>query len=119
MLMWLLPTFLWTGQELDESDRPFQNLKLSEDRYDRYGFYNHIPTPVQQNLIDNRHRTNQKHFLKKTKPIPLSKRLATVVETVTTQTSFSRVYNSLFCPQCIARIGLINGVVVRKLNQFH
>ena len=109
MLVWLLPTFLWSGKALDESDRPFQNLMKPLRRVDYSPTLNfHSP------MIDNNIPTETQHKkrIKKTRAMPLSKRIANVIHTVTTKTSFSKVYNRLLCPQCIATIGLINGGIV-------
>ena len=114
MLVWFLPTFLWSGQELDEQDRPFQSfgdksqLTLNRNEY--------IPnTKFSSSVKGTTNLNNGPIFnknLKRTRKYTLSKRIATVIETVRTKSSFSKVYNRLLCPQCIARIGLINGAIV-------
>ena len=109
MLVWLLPTFLWSGEELDESDRPFQNL-LNPSRRVEYSPSLSFQSPVSDKNMPTRNHHRKR--IKKTRAMPLSKRIATVIRTVTSKTSFSKVYNSLLCPQCIARIGLINGAIV-------
>ena len=109
MLVWFLPTFFWSGKELDESDRPFQNLMKPSSRVD-YSQNLNFHSPVSDNNVPKGSLYRKRN--KKTRVMPLSKRIATVIHTVTTKTSFSKVYNSLLCPQCIARIGLINGVIV-------
>lgn len=109
MLIWFLPTFLWSGVKLDESDRPFQTSKLSQNRID-YDPRLPFPSPIEEASPNNMVMHNT-HF-KKTNPLSFSKRISTILETVTTRTSFSKVYNGLLCPQCIARIGLINGAIL-------
>ena len=111
MLMWLLPTFLRSGTKLDDSDRPFAAAfdKIAQSRDD----YNSIPFPThidkfQTSFLEG----NEKELLKKNNEMSVGKRIGTILNTDTTHTSFSKVYNSLLCPQCIARIALINGVVV-------
>ena len=44
--MWLLPTFLWSGTKLDDSDRPFaaafEKIAQSRNDYDSIPFPTHI-----------------------------------------------------------------------------
>ena len=111
MLMWLLPTFLWPGAKLDDSDRPFaaafNKIAQNRDDYNSFPFPTHIDK-FQTSFLEG----NENELMKKNNEVSLGKRTGTILNTVTTHTSFSKVYNSLLCPQCITRIGLINGVVV-------
>lgn len=119
MLLWLLPTFLWSGTKLDETDRPFaafaadsSQLVQSRDDYDDY--YEHY---LRRKLHLDEFQTgfteeHEKELLPKTNELSPDKRIGTILNTVTTHTSFSTVYNSLLCPQCQARLALINGVLV-------
>ena len=114
MLAWLLPTFLWTGKALDENDRPFENLKLPLSRV-AYEPYPNIHSPVGNSNISNGDPYRKR--IQKPRSTSLSKRISNAIHTVTTTTSFSKIYNRLFCPQCLARIGLINGVLVSLSGQ--
>ena len=105
----VLTNIFMVRKKIDESDRPFQTSKLSQSRLD-FGPPLRFPPPVDETSPNNM-GIHKKHF-KKTNPMPLNKRISTIIETVTTKTSFSKVYNRLLCPQCIARIGLINGCLV-------
>ena len=117
MLVWFLPTFLWSGQELDETDRPFKILgnkpqfSLQNDEY--------IPHPKFSSFVESSNINDGSMYhnhLKRNGKYTPSKRIATIIETVRTKTTFSKVYNRLLCPQCIARLGLINGVLVSLIN---
>ena len=92
MLVWLLPTFLWSGEKLDETDRPFANLPF----INRIGFEK-----------DFKKREGEADDLK------LEERLSTIYSAITVESSFAKVYNRLFCPMCVARLAVINAVGVR------
>ena len=90
MLVWLLPTFLWSGEKIDETDRPFAKLPI----FGREG--------VLDNIVKRREGED----------LEIEERLANIFNVVTVESSFAKVWNRLFCPQCVARLAVINGVVV-------
>ena len=76
MLVWLLPTFFWTGRKLPENDTLNPN-----DRDGKKG------TKIQD-------------------------RLGGIVHNLESDETITKVYNRIWCPQCIARVAVINGVGV-------
>ena len=102
MVLWLLPTFLWTGQKLDENDRPLQALeafplnfmnnrrKYSLSRTSLH--FDHIVTKHGQ-----KYNKSSNHLTRKAGE---------------TENRFVKLYNALLCPQCIARVFTFQGLVV-------
>ena len=94
MLVWFLPTFLWTGEELDETDRPFAPL---------FGGV-------------NPHKESREDYLKRRQgeegDLKVEDRLSSIYSAITVESSFAKVYNRLFCPQCVARLAVISAVGV-------
>ena len=102
MLIWFLPTFFWSGEKIDVDDRPFSFLK---------GF----------NLPFFRPNNFEKEFKGREgdeEDLKLEERLSSIVSAITVESSFSKVYNRLFCPQCVARFAAINAVGVRKFINY-
>ena len=89
MLLWLLPTFLWTGQPLDETDRPLDFLTFQPKAGD-----------------DFMRKNGEKEHL------TVEDRLSSIYTAITVEASFAKVYNRLFCPQCVARLAVIAGIGV-------
>ena len=89
MLIWFLPTFLWTGEPLHEEDRPFNYLTFQPKTGD-----------------DFRRREGEEEDLK------VEDRLSSIYTAITVESSFAKVYNRLFCPQCVARLAVIAGIGV-------
>ena len=92
MLIWLLPTFLWPGHPLDETDRPFAKYPFTLER-----------AGVEK---DFRRREGEEDDLK------VEDRLSSIHTAITVESSFAKVYNRLFCPQCVARLAVISAVGV-------
>jgi len=90
MLLWLLPTFLWPGKPLDETDRPFAKHPFTLGR-----------VGVEK---DVRRREGDNDDLK------VEDRLTSIHTAITVESSFAKVYNRLFCPQCVAKLAVISGV---------
>jgi hypothetical protein len=80
---------LWTGQPLDETDRPFEFLSFQ---------------PKVGN--DFKRREGEEEDLK------VEDRLSSIYSAITVESSFAKVYNRLFCPQCVARLAVIAGIGV-------
>ena len=98
MLLWLLPTFLWTGQELKEDDRPFQ--KIFQQTYHTNNLWNaNGIKPHDINKRKNRHALDR--------GLPDS-------NTTKTNSTIVNLYNKLLCPNCVARTAVINGIPVSK-----
>ena len=95
MLIWLLPSFLWTGEALDETDRPFAPL---------FGGVN--PAHLSKSGSDFKRREGEEQDLK------VEDRLSSIYSAITVESSFAKVYNRLFCPQCVARLAVISAVGV-------
>ena len=96
MLIWFLPTFFWSGQKIDIDDRPFSFLK---------GF----------NLPFFRPDNFEKEFKRREgdeEDLKLEERLSSIVSAITVESSFAKVYNRLFCPQCVARFATVNALKV-------
>ena len=85
MLLWFLPTFLWSGEPLDETDRPLNFFtfqpKSGDDFRKREG--EDEDPKVEDRLVNS------------------------VYNAITVESSFAKVYNRLFCPQCVARLAVI------------
>ena len=95
MLVWLLPSFLWTGEALDETDRPFAPF---------FGGVN--PHHLSKSGSDFKRREGEEDELK------VEDRLSSIYSAITVESSFAKVYNRLFCPQCVARLAVISAVGV-------
>ena len=98
MLLWLLPTFLWTGQELKEDDRPFQNLFK--------------PTDHTNNLWNA--NGSKPHDINKRKFRYALDRGLSDSNATKTNSTLVNLYNKLLCPNCVARTAVINGIPVSK-----
>lgn len=98
MLLWLLPTFLWTGQELKEDDRPFQKLFQPTDHANDLRDANGIK-PYDTNKRKNRYA--------------LERGLLDTNATKANSTIIN-LYNKLLCPNCVARTSVITGIPVSK-----
>ena len=90
MLVWLLPTFLWPGHPLHEKDRPFAKLPF-----------------VQGVDLDLKRREGITGDALKAED-----RFTPIHTAITVESSFAKVYNRLFCPQCVARLAVISAVGV-------
>lgn len=85
-LVWLLFSFIWSGERLHELDRPFADL-FDKDFGDKEF---------------KRRDGGEKEDLQLEEKI--------FVEPV--EATFVNVWNRVLCPQCIARLAVINGVIV-------
>ena len=95
MMMWLLPTFLWNGEALDETDRPFKGLNKDPQNTLSRGSY-HL------DHMEFYHRNNYNVYWPKPK------------QDTKPESRFVKLYNKLLCPQCVARQFTIQGVIVSK-----
>ena len=102
MVLWLLPTFIWTGQELDENDRPLQALESFPLNFlnDRRKYSLSRSSQHFDQIVTNHGQEYYKTLIHLTK------------KTGETENRFVKLYNALLCPQCIARQFTIQGVVV-------
>jgi len=80
---------LWTGEPLHEEDRPFNYFTFQPKTGD-----------------DFRRREGEEEDLK------VEDRLSSIYTAITVESSFAKVYNRLFCPQCVARLAVIAGIGV-------
>ena len=107
MVLWLLPTFLWTGEALDESDRPFQGLNKASQN---------MTNPKHKLALSrgwlNLDNISEHHQKKYNKYWPKRKSTSEV------KSRFVKLYNKLLCPQCIAMQGVIQAVVVSRIFIF-
>ena len=93
MLIWFLPTFLWRGEPLDETDRPFAKF----------------PFVVGAGEVEKDFRRREEED----EIINAKDRVSNIYTTTTVASPFVKVYNRLFCPQCFARLVVIQGMWVR------
>ena len=105
MILWLLPTFLWTGEALDESDRPFKGLNKTSQNMTNYK----LKSSLSRDLL-NLENIAENHKKKYNKYWPKSKSTSEV------KSRFVKLYNKLLCPQCIAMQGTIQAVVVSTIS---
>ena len=105
MILWFLPTFLWTGEALDESDRPFKGLNKASQNMTN----DKLKSTLSRGLLDLDDISEQ-HKKKYNKYWPKSKSTSEV------KSRFVKLYNKLLCPQCIAMQGVIQGVVVSRIS---
>jgi len=91
MLIWFLPTFLYTGEDLDETDRPFAP------------FFGGSNFAAEKSALIKRRKGDEND-------LRVEDRLSSIYSAITVESSFAKVYNRLFCPQCVARLAVISAV---------
>ena len=104
MILWLLPTFLWTGKALEKNDRPFQFLNKVPQNVTKYRLKSSLSGDLLNtgNKAVNKRKDDYEYLPKPKSETEIKSR-------------FIRIYNRLLCPQCIAMQATIQGVVVSKI----
>ena len=115
-LVWLLPILLTSVTNLAKGDLPLEATK--EEDIESSNYWGQVEKQdfqysnfdslsyKKKKISDNRY-----HF-KTIEKIQGEKRISAIDGTIKTTKMFNQLYNRILCPTCIARQGIIQGVVV-------
>ena len=115
-LVWLLPILLTSVTNLAKGDLPLEATK--EEDIKSINYWGQVEKQdFQHSNFDSlsykkkKMRDNRYHF-KTNKKVKAEKRISAIDGTIKTTKMFNQLYNRILCPTCIARQGIIQGVVV-------